>query len=359
VQISFAPLIKPAEEDQKETAENVSPSDLPDVVNDVTNKFIMTPDLFVRLSEDQARFRKELERILERSYQPNLVKNLLVLQGSSKESKEGGISSPRWFSKKISELLTERLLGKSGVINVIRGVLDIGGESMDWQKISLVAGVLGNPPKGSYSSTENYYQLICPQILDLLNHEDKVYQMIACASIKTVAERSLILSRRYLLDFLMDPFTRLTESEEKGLEVTELELDDCLKSLFKIFVIGNDPCLMFLMHLEPIILLLLELHTKIAFSPSHLRYPVKQILLRYLKHLDTSTAVNVLRAFILCEIPSDGKSRMKLLHKELIFVLGDEGGVRTERRVESAQSFTVLDDEKSIILQVSFNINFI
>ena len=136
------------------------------------------------------------------------------------------------------------------------------------------------------------------------------------------------------------------------MHVTEQELDDCIKSLFKIFVIGNDPCLMFLIHLEIIILLLLELHTKIAFSPSHLRDPVKQILVRYLKHLDTSTAVKVLRAFILSEIPSDGKSRMKLLHKDLIFVLGEEGGVKTERKVKSDQSFTVLDDEKSIILQV-------
>jgi hypothetical protein len=349
VQVAHAPLIKPAEKDSTDT--NKDSSSKESSPDNVTAKFEMTPDLFFRLSADQTRFRTELERILERSYQPSLVKSLLVLQGSAKESKDGAVSSPRWFSKKISEMLTERLMGKSGVVNVIRGVLDIGGESMDWQKISLVAGVLGNPPKGSYASTENYYKQICPQILDLLNHEDKVYQMIACASIKTVAERSLILSRRYLLDVLMDPFIRLTEKEEIGLAVTEQELDDCTKSLFKVFVIGTDPDLMFLMHLEIIILILLELHAKIAFSVSHLRDPVKQLLVRYLKHLDTGTAVTVLRAFVLSEVPEERKSRMKLLQKDLIFVCGEEGGVKAERRVASDQSFTVLDDEKSIILQ--------
>ena len=52
------------------------------------------------------------------------------------------------------------------------------------------------------------------------------------------------------------------------------------------FVIGNDPDMMFLNNLEKIVLILLDLHASIALGASHLRDPVKQILLRYIKHLD-------------------------------------------------------------------------
>ena len=111
--------------------------------------------------------------------------------------------------------------------------------------------------------------------------------MIACASIKTVYERSLTLSRHYLMDPLMEPFIKVSESEDGGMKVTEQEIDDCLKSLFKVFVIGTDPDLMFLMNLERIVLVLMELHAAIVFGVSHLRDPVKQIIQRFLKHMDT------------------------------------------------------------------------
>ena len=46
--------------------------------------------------------------------------------------------------------------------------------------------------------------------------------MIVCASIKAVSERSLILSRRYLLDVIMDPLIKLADKDENiGLAVTE------------------------------------------------------------------------------------------------------------------------------------------
>ena len=50
-----------------------------------------------------------------------------------------------------------------------------------------------------------------------------------------------------------------------------------MKSLFKIFVIGTDPCVIFLSNLDRVILLLLEVHASITFGVSHLRDPVKQV----------------------------------------------------------------------------------
>ena len=78
------------------------------------DKFVMTADLYSRLSADQQRYTKELTRIVIKSYQPTIVRNLIVLAGSAKGIKAGIKTivfikpAPKWFSKKISELLTER-----------------------------------------------------------------------------------------------------------------------------------------------------------------------------------------------------------------------------------------------------------
>jgi len=357
VQVSFAPLMKPS----PATSESSNQAEIE--IDPTEDKFVMTEDLFKRLSADQERYRKELTRLTQKSYQPTVVRNLIVLQGSAKGTKKSGEMkdavkpAPKWFYKKISEMLTGRLTAENGVSNVIRGVLDMGGgdmaDNMDWQKIGLIATVLGNPPEGNYASVENYYKEICPQIIEILyKQEDKVYQMIACASIKTVSERSLILSRRYLLDVIMQPFINLADQHDKvGLAVTEQELDDCLKSLFKIFVIGTDPCVMFLANLEKIIIVLLEVHATITFGVSHLRDPVKQIISRYMKHMDSETLLTVVRAWALSEIPDSSKSRFLILNKDIAIANGDEGGVKPIARTEAQQSFYVSDDEKSIILQ--------
>jgi len=342
VQISHAPLMKPKDEGgTSNDAKNIEVKE---------DAFIMTPELYDRLSEDQQRFKADLQVIIEKTYQPLIVKYLLILQGNpeSKTSK-----TPKWFSRTVNHLLSSRLVLPGGVMHVVRGIMDLGGEgdNFDWTKISLIANVLGNPPHGKYAETEEYFSKVCPQLIELLGNEENTVSMIACYSIKTAAERSLILSRRFLLDPLTEPFTRLSGKHQDALEVTEKELDDCVKNLFKIFVIGNDPTLMFVTNLEPIIIILMNLHMSITFGVSHLRDPVKQIVERYLKYSDRNTTLLMLRAFALDEVPVTTQNRTKLMHTDVIFANGDEGGVKIIQKTDSEQSFYVTDDEKSIVVQ--------
>ena len=71
--------------------------------------------------------------------------------------------------------------------------------------------------------------------------------MIAAACARSLTERSLILTRRYLLGSLMDPLSRLCQPEIEGLTsevvVSEEELEDCIRKLHLLFVVGNDPSL--------------------------------------------------------------------------------------------------------------------
>ena len=168
-----------------------------------------------------------------------------------------------------------------------------------------------------------------------------------------MAERSLTLSRRHLLDPLLSPLSALGGSEDQAVAVSEQTLDDCIKNVFKVFVLGNDPNLMFVSHLEPVILILMNLFLSLAFGVSHLKSPVKQLVERYLHHSTTSTALAILRAFALDELPESqpGLSRARKMNPDVTFVAGDEGGVTPIRKVDSAQSFYVSDDEKSIVVQ--------
>ena len=50
--------------------------------------------------------------------------------------------------------------------------------------MNIVAEVLGSPPQGKFSDTEEYYKLVCPQLLEMLASEESVVSMIACSSIK-------------------------------------------------------------------------------------------------------------------------------------------------------------------------------
>jgi len=351
IQVSYAPLMKPNTEKQSNEEDEQKSIE----VND--DAFVMTENLYERLSNDQKRFKSELEGMLNKTYQPLVVKNLLIIQSGIAGTEKNQKKPPKWYLKTIGNLLTDRLMsGDDGVMHVIRGVLDMGGDSStyDWKKVSLVADVIGNPPQAKYGDTESYYARVCPQLIKMLSSQESNVNMIASTTIKTISERSLILSRRHLLDPLMAPLVTLAGEEggeREAVAVSEQDIDDTIKNLFKIFVVGNDPSLMFVTHLEPVIVIIMNLFLSITFGPSHLRDPVKQLIERYLKYSDKETSLKMIRAFALDEVPETLQKRAKLPHKDCMFSNGDEGGVKLIRKVDSDQSFYISDDERSIVVQ--------
>ena len=65
---------------------------------------------------------------------------------------------------------------------------------------------------GHYSDLENYFSSVCPQVVQLIDcQDDSNSKLIGAACLRTLLERSLVLSRRYLLNPLMEPLLRLTE----------------------------------------------------------------------------------------------------------------------------------------------------
>ena len=132
IQISHAPLMKPKTPEPEEESVGLISEKL-EGIHVKEDAFEMTAELHQRLSKDQERFKVELDKILEKTYQPLVVRSLLVLQSSCKASK-----APRWFVSRVGSLLSSRLCAEGGVMAVVRGVLDLGGGvgDMDWKQVA-------------------------------------------------------------------------------------------------------------------------------------------------------------------------------------------------------------------------------
>ncbi len=308
IQLSSAPLKKPQ---PSETMEN----DLKKC-EESSDEFVMTQDKYDEFCQSQDLFKKHLHGVIDKVYPPLIVKYLLVLQscGASQAVKPVPKSinvkkspTPKWVQAACGALLTHCLTrNQNGVLNVVQGILDVGDDADDIQRFTVIASVISNPPStGKYKDLEEYFKLVCPQVLSILDQEDlsekKIYHMIACHCIRSLTERSLILSRRYLLGELLEPLLRLTKDlpEETEEVVSEEEMDKCLQRLHLCFVMVNDPSFMLLSHLQPVILVLLELHCRINFGVSHLRGTVEELVQRFLRWSSKNMAISTLKAFCL------------------------------------------------------------
>ncbi len=279
--------------------------------------------------------------MLDRVYQPLAVKYLLLLQTSG---------AAKWVQRAVGMMLSERLAARDdGVLNVMRGVLDLGGYGGDGaeatRKYEVVAGVLASPPAAaSYRDADEYYARVCPQLLALLDLKDdteaKQFHMIACHCVRAITERSLTMAKRHLLgmtnvlaytaiktcalptDVIMEPLLRCADASlPYGDIVSESSLEHCVSTLHRVFVVGNDPSPMFLARLEPVVLVLLELHCQVTFGVSHLKTTVKDVVERYLKFCVGSDAVAAIRALAFAEL-EDRAGRMRLPRRDIRLIYG-------------------------------------
>ena len=75
--------------------------------------------------------------------------------------------TPRWLQAACGRLLTDVLVQPNGLLNVVRGVADVSGESSshnDPKKFQLVAEIVSSPPKDC-PDLDKYYSLMCSQVM--------------------------------------------------------------------------------------------------------------------------------------------------------------------------------------------------
>ncbi|NXD14867.1 TNG6 protein, partial [Nothocercus nigrocapillus] len=129
---------------------------------------------------------------------------------------------PAWLRRLCGQLLSERLLRPHGVHAVVRGIMEgTGGGSgaeaaaVDWRKCDVVAKILAACPQQCLS-VEDYYKLVCPQILDLLHIQDKLtalqFQRVATTTLLTMAKGHPQLAEKYLLQPMLAPLLQCSNA---------------------------------------------------------------------------------------------------------------------------------------------------
>ncbi|KAM9269119.1 transport and Golgi organization protein 6 homolog [Cariama cristata] len=317
---------------------------------------------------ERARCREALQHILDRVYQPLAVRELLILQGPPKQSppspgeetKPALVRAPAWLRRLCGQLLSERLMRPNGVQAVVRGIMegtgaggaDAEAAAVDWRKCDMVAKILASCPQQCLS-LEDYYRLVCPQILDLLHIQDKLtarqFQRVATTTLLTVAKEHPQLAEKYLLRPLLAPLLRYSDTAELAVEdlsagtvlVTEAELGSCVEDVLKVYVVGNDSSSLLLGSLQSVLGVVFSLYSFAKQNVSYLRSPCQEILLWFLEKSEREVSLAVLEGFV------GLNSSMCSLHPRCRFHAGSEGGATIV--VEE----TISDEDEALYQKVS------
>ncbi|XP_015262181.1 PREDICTED: transport and Golgi organization protein 6 homolog [Gekko japonicus] len=321
--------------------------------------------------EERTRCREALRGLLDRVYQPLVVRELLILQGGSKQaSRSSGCEgecrlapAPAWLRRLCGQLLSERLRRPGGVQAVVRGILEGAGAgaaggsdaeaaAADWRKCDSVARILSSCPQQSLS-LEDYYRQVCPQILQLLLIQDQLvarqFQRVAITTVLTMAREHPQQAEKYLLGPMLEPLLRCLEGAELSPEdlpaeavlVEEEELTGCVENVFKVYLADHAPSAMLLGSLQPALGVLFSLCCFTKQNVSFLRAPCQEILLWFLEKCEREAALSVL----------EGLARLggavRFLHPLCQFRVASEGGAVV------ALKEAVRDEEEALYQKVS------
>ncbi|XP_068006817.1 transport and Golgi organization protein 6 homolog [Melanerpes formicivorus] len=316
---------------------------------------------------ERVRCQETLRHVLDHVYQPLAVQELLVLQGRPKQgppspgdsTKPALVRAPAWLRRLCGQLLSERLLRPNGVQAVVRGIMEgtggcAGAEAaaVDWRKCDAVAKILASCPQQCLS-LEDYYSLVCPQILDLLHIQDKLtarrFQGVATRTLLTMAKEHPQLAEKHLLQPLLAPLLRCSEAAELAVEdllagtvlVAETELSSCVEDVLKVYVVGNDSSSLLLGSLQSVLGVVFSLYSFAKQNVSYLRSPCQDILLWFLEKSEREVSLAVLEGF------AGLNSSTHMLHPRCRLCVGSEGGATVT--VEE----TISDEDEALYQKVS------
>lgn len=243
---------------------------------------------------------------------------------------------------------------------MVRGIMEgtgaggAGAEAaaVDWRKCDAVAKILASCPQ-QCRSLQEYYRLVCPQVLDLLHIQDKLtarqFQRVATTTLLTMVKEHPQLAEKYLLQPLLAPLLRCSETAELAVEdlsagtvlVTEAELGTCVEDVLKVYVVGNDSSSLLLGSLESVLGVVFSLYSFAKQNVSYLRSPCQEILLWFLEKSEREVSLAVLEGF------AGLNSIVPTLHRRCRFRVGSDGGAAI------AVEDTISDEDEALYQKIS------
>ncbi|XP_062923363.1 transport and Golgi organization protein 6 homolog [Mobula hypostoma] len=321
---------------------------------------------------EQQGCQEALQRILDRVYQPNVIKELLILQGGSRQvvRARGGTTqtvpqTPAWLRCLCGQFLSQALMKPHGVQAVVRGIVEgagagvAGGQSAeaaaaDWRKCDTVARILASCPQQCLS-VEDYYHQVCPQVLELLHIKATLtarqFQRVATTTLLSMVKEQPDLADRHLLGPLLAPLITCLRTGGMAYEsmpveevkVDEQELTRCIEDVYKVCVVGNDPLPQLMESLQTVIPAVFNLYCFTKQGVSHLRSTCQEILQWFFGKSETQVALLVLKqlAGLSPSIP--------VLQPLYQFSAGSEGGVKLVTKA------TVSDEDDALYGKVCWD----
>ncbi|XP_055520881.1 transport and Golgi organization protein 6 homolog [Leucoraja erinacea] len=300
--------------------------------------------------EEQRACQESLRKMLDQVYQPNVIKELLILQRGAKVVRARGgsartmLKAPAWLRRVCGQFLSQALMKPHGVQAVVRGIVEgagagpAGGEcaeavAADWRKCDTVARILASCPQQCLC-VGDYYRHVCPQVLELLHIRDALtarqFQRVATTTLLSMVREQPELAAEHLLGPLLAPLVTCLRTRGMGEEsgkvdvvlLGELELTRCVEDVYKVCVVGNDPVPRLMESVQMVIPAVFNLHCFTKQGVSHLRSACLEIILWFLQKSEKQIALVMLKRLA-------GLLPMDFLLQPLYrFTAGSEGGVR-------------------------------
>ncbi|XP_077542789.1 transport and Golgi organization protein 6 homolog [Haemaphysalis longicornis] len=306
--------------------------------------------LIKEMLEDRQRLGIDLQHLLETTYQPLIVRELLLLISNPSDLtlKKASVvkRTPQWLRDICGQLLTESLLRKGGLAQVILGIFDAwsvdssGGlvSEEDWQKCETFAKIVARIPSTKSVTAENYYQGIAPQVVELLcrtqeSSMDKVVFRVACVIVGAMLDEHPEQTSRLVLKNVLQPLLccmhqQDTASSDSDIVASEEEINNCIELVHKI-VSSIDPSHPVIDTLVPVFPVIFEITVCTENTVSYLRQLCEQVLSIVYHGQPAASAVEMLHG---CLFKGQSLGTFATLRDDVMFVLGNSGGVEAVRR---------------------------
>lgn len=161
IQLSFAPFKKPG----------------------TYNNFIMTQEMYDKLSADRIKFVSVYNNLVSNCFQPILMKELLILQSGTEPP------PPAFVKRVIAKELSQRLIALGGLLSLIRCFIESYeiDTGFEWRKIDMICRIIA-ARHGSSSEIE-YLTNICSQIQEILSMNNTHYLAAAVACVLSLHDK--------------------------------------------------------------------------------------------------------------------------------------------------------------------------
>ncbi|XP_011640818.1 transport and Golgi organization protein 6 homolog [Pogonomyrmex barbatus] len=256
LQLSHAPLAKPS---SKIESTNVN-----------KQEFHMTIEEYQKLQNRQKVFHTKLISLLNNCPHYVCFRELMVILGMQ--------NAPRWLRKETQNYLIKILIQPNGVLSLITAIyedgLDLGA---DWKKLDTISRLI---TMSHGKNIGEYYEAICPQILDLLSSDKIKYSStIANCCIKALYDYNPDVCQKYIVKIICLPL--ITKESHTA---SEKEIEQCIERLAKCFLTEDAkfkhlPCKV----ISHVAIPLFCLYDKVRESACTLKTNLRRLLLKILE----------------------------------------------------------------------------